>query len=306
MSVNNVNLNYMLLTTNGGSKLESLSHSLNAKELTLNDESDDDFSAGMNVIAHRGYSAVAPENTIPAFIAAAEAGFTTVECDIEWTKDGVPVLLHDENINRTARTKNGWQYIFNRPCSSYTYEQLLDLDFGRWKDEKYKGTKIPSFEEFLDCAKEYGLNAYVELKQNDKFDEERALKLIETVKESGLEDNITWISKCPEYLQMISKYMPDARLGLLSSKEVSEETISTLQELKTEDNEVFLDIKSTKITAGGDEMLDEAGFPFEAWTINDNLLLPDLYEYECSGITTDFLPEKYINDYLEELYGDDN
>ena len=57
----------------------------------------------VKVIAHRGYTETAPENTIPAFVAAAEKGYSTVECDIEWTKDGVPVILHDGTINTTAR-----------------------------------------------------------------------------------------------------------------------------------------------------------------------------------------------------------
>ena len=300
MSINNICFYTPLSATANNIKVDK------PEESSFNEENikeeENDFSSGMTVIAHRGYSDIAPENTIPAFIAAAEAGYTTVECDIEWTKDGVPVLLHDKNINRTARTQSGWKYLFPRKCSSYTYDELLKLDFGSWKDEKYKGTKIPSFNDLLDCAKEYGLNVYVELKQNTVFDKEKAQMLTQAVKEAGLEDNITWISFDASYLKMISEYMPEARLGFLSSKEVSEKTISVLQDLKNDENEVFLDISSSKTNKKSDAMLDEAGFPFEIWTVNDNSRLQEFYEYECSGITTDKLTDEVIDDYLSGLY----
>ena len=302
MSINNICLYTPLSVAANGTNVEKSTES-SFDEISTK-ETQDDFSSGMNVIAHRGYSDVAPENTIPAFIAAAEAGYTTVECDIEWTKDGVPVLLHDKNINRTARTQGGWKYLLPRKCSSYTYDELLKFDFGSWKDEKYKGTKIPSFNDLLDCAKEYGLNVYVELKQNGAFDEEKAQILTQAVKEAGLEDNITWISFDANYLKMISEYMPEARLGFLSSKEVSGKTISVLQDLKTEENEVFLDVSSSKMNKNADSMLDEAGFPFEVWTVNDNSRLQEFYEYECSGITTDKLIDEDIDDYLSELYNE--
>jgi glycerophosphoryl diester phosphodiesterase len=302
MSINNICLYTPLSVAVNSTKVEKSTES-SFDEISTK-EAQDDFSSGMNVIAHRGYSDVAPENTIPAFIAAAEAGYTTVECDIEWTKDGVPVLLHDKNINRTARTQDGWKYLFPRKCSSYTYDELLKFDFGSWKDEKYKGTKIPTFTELLDCAKEYGLNVYVELKQNGAFDEEKAQILTQAVKEAGFEDNITWISFDANYLKMISEYMPEARLGFLSSKEVSEKTISVLQDLKTEENEVFLDVSSSKINKEADSMLDEAGFPFEIWDVNDNSRLQEFYEYECSGITTDRLTDEDIDEYLSELYNE--
>ena len=51
---------------------------------------------------------------LPPFVAAAENGYSTVECDVEWTKDDIPVILHDTTINRTARRQNGWRLFFPR------------------------------------------------------------------------------------------------------------------------------------------------------------------------------------------------
>lgn len=245
----------------------------------------------MELIAHRGYSQIAPENTIPAFIAAANSGFGAVECDIQWTKDSVPVILHDSTINRTARYKNGWKPLLPKKCSNLNYQDLLNFDFGIWKGKEYEGTKIPTFSEFIDCCSEYNLKTYVELKQTSNFNAEKAEKLVDIVKQAGLEDKVTWVSFNADYLKIINELMPDCRLGYLSKETPSDKTIATLQGLKTEHNEVFLDVKSSAIDKKSSEILKDAGFSFEAWTVDNERELNILYEYDCGGITTNSLTE---------------
>lgn len=258
-------------------------------------------SSDISVIAHRGYSIEAPENTIPAFILAAEKGYDTVECDIQWTKDSVPVLLHDNTINRTARRENGWGFFFKRKCSKYTYEELQKLDFGSWKGKEYKGTKIPSFSEALDCGNEYNLNMYVELKDDSNFDKEKAKILAQAVEEAGMEDKVTWISFNPDYLKIISEVMPESRLGYLTKTEPDKEAIKTLKSLKTEDNEVFINVKASQMTKEADSLLDRAGFDFEAWTVDDEATLEKIYPFECSGITTNKLTEEEVDKIIDSF-----
>lgn len=252
----------------------------------------------MKVIAHRGYSEKAPENTIPAFIMAAKNGYTTVECDLEWTKDGVPVILHDSTINRTARRKNGWPLIFPKNCSKMTYDELLKYDFGSWFSDDFKGTKIPSFSELLECAGENDLNLYVELKETADFDDKKAKILADLAKKAGLEDKITWISFNSDYLKKMADAMPSSRLGYLTKKDVDKNTIDTLNGLKTGQNEVFLDVKSTKISKESSKLLDEAGFDFEAWTVDNEDEIKNLESYDCKGVTTNKITEDDIKDYF--------
>ena len=262
----------------------------------FSDNTKDDNEDSINIIAHRGYYN-APDNTIPAIIEAAENGYKTVECDIEWTKDSVPVLLHDSTINKTARKANGKKLIFPRKCSGMTYEQLLQYDFGVWKGEKYKGTKIPTFQELLDCSREYDLNLYIELKKNSCFNNEKAKILVDAVKEAGMEDKVTWISFEDDYLQEIKDIMPDARLGYLSEKTPDEKTIDVLENLKTDENEVFLDIKASKMNKDASEMINDSGFEFESWTVNNCDEMKNLYDYDCQGITTDIITEEMLEEY---------
>jgi glycerophosphoryl diester phosphodiesterase len=96
------------------------------------------------IIAHRGYSQAAPENTIPAIEAAIRAGLAYVELDVRLTADGVPVLMHDSDVDRTT---NGVG-----PISTKTYAETRALDAGSWFSEGFAGTSIPTLEKALDAA----------------------------------------------------------------------------------------------------------------------------------------------------------
>lgn len=260
-----------------------------------------DTEYNFEVVAHRGYDVEAPENTMSAFIEAGEKGYSSVEVDVAWTKDNIPVILHDKTINRTATKENGNPLIIPRYCSDYTYEELLNFDFGLKAGEDYKGEKIPTLGEVLDCSNEYGFDLYIELKKTDDFNEQKAQIIADSIAEAGLEDNVTFISFEEEYLQMMAKEMPEARLGYLNDKKITDETIKTLESLKTDENEVFLDTRADKMNKKASEKLDTAGFEFEAWTVDSLNKAQKMYELGAKGITTDKLLDDDIYKYFNEL-----
>src|SRR3954468_13070185 len=92
-------------------------------------------------VAHRGASAVAPENTVAAFDEAVRLGAKAVEFDLRLTANGVPVVLHDETVNRTT---NG-----TGPVSGYDSFDLLRLDAGSWFHSRFAGNRIPTLDEAL-------------------------------------------------------------------------------------------------------------------------------------------------------------
>jgi glycerophosphoryl diester phosphodiesterase len=96
------------------------------------------------IIAHRGYSQAAPENTIPAIEAAIKADLDYVELDVRLTADGVPVLMHDSDVDLTTNGEG--------PISTKTYAETRALDAGSWFSEGFAGTSIPSLEKALDIA----------------------------------------------------------------------------------------------------------------------------------------------------------
>lgn len=122
--------------------------------------------------AHRGASSIAPENTMPAFMEALLQGADGIECDVRLSRDGVPVVIHDEFVDRTT-DGFGWVH-------EYTFAELQQLDAGSWFSPKYAGVKIPSLEELLAWLSTNHLLLNIEVKNviaNDRL-EERILTLL--------------------------------------------------------------------------------------------------------------------------------
>src|SRR5699024_5745889 len=110
----------------------------------------------MKIIAHRGASTYAPENTLAAFQKALDQQANGIELDVRLTKDNVPVICHDATVNRTS---NGKGYIHNM-----TVSQLKKLDFGASFSNKYKGEMIPTLEETLTLIGDASITLHIEIK----------------------------------------------------------------------------------------------------------------------------------------------
>jgi glycerophosphoryl diester phosphodiesterase len=148
------------------------------------------------IVAHRGASAYAPENTVPAFTLAAEQKATFVEFDLQRTRDGALVLLHDTTLERTTdveevfpdrakqvvvkgETRRQW------PLADFTLAEIRQLDAGRWFDAKFAGTRIPTFGETIAAVRgKTGL--FIELKSPDLYPGIEAAMLKE-LKAAGLD-----------------------------------------------------------------------------------------------------------------------
>ena len=236
-------------------------------------------------VAHRGFSFYAPENTIPAYVAAKQYGYKYVECDVGLTADNIPVLLHDSTINRTARNADGTSLASTVTLSETNYEDLLDYDFGIWKGSQYAGTKIPTFEEFIKYCKYANLHPYCDLKQG--FTSEIIASLIGIVKALGMLRNITWVSFSATVLGYVKEIDPKARLGFLSSS-YSEAVDAVIADLKNGTNEVFLDLERTAATASNVESIVSTDTPLEVYTVDTTDHLYGLNPY-ITGATTDVI-----------------
>ncbi|WP_041223688.1 glycerophosphodiester phosphodiesterase [Deferribacter desulfuricans] len=109
----------------------------------------------MKIIAHRGASFYAPENTKAAFNLAVQFGVDGLEMDVHLTKDNQIVVIHDESTGRTG--------VKNFRIKRSKYSTLKKIDVGSWFDQKYKGEKIPLLENIIDSVPDY-LDLYIEIK----------------------------------------------------------------------------------------------------------------------------------------------
>lgn len=243
-----------------------------------------DYDVTIKSVAHRGYSSVAPENTIPAYRLAALKGFMYAETDVAFTSDGIPVCLHDATIDRTS---NG-----SGSIASLTYAQVRTYDFGSWKSPEYAGTKIPSFEEFILFCKYAMLHPYIEMKSDTTYTEAQIHGLVDIVEAKGMKGKVTWISFNATYLEYVKDYDPYARLGFVLFDSVTDANITTAQGLKTSYNEVFIDTRGISSTVVNKCKTNH--IPLETWKPAaqvDDYSLADLLALDpyFTGITTNVI-----------------
>ncbi len=131
----------------------------------------------VNVIAHRGASAYAPENTLAAFALAAEMGADWFELDCTLTKDGEVIVIHDDTIDRTTGAEG--------VVAEMTLSELKRYDVGSWFDPKFAGERLPTLGEALDLAKEKRIGVYVEIKNSDD-DRELMRELLALADDGGV------------------------------------------------------------------------------------------------------------------------
>lgn len=137
----------------------------------------------MNLImAHRGWSSRAPENTLAAIkLALREDWIHSIEIDVQLSKDGTPVVIHDFRVNRTT---NGQGYV-----KEMTLVQLRQLDAGSWFGETYRGEKIPTLVEVLKlCKGKKRLN--IELKTAGDMYEKLAEKVVALIERFQMEKEV--------------------------------------------------------------------------------------------------------------------
>lgn len=240
-------------------------------------------------INHRGFNRTAPENTIPAFRLSKGYGFTHIETDIAWTSDGVAVCLHDNTINRTARNADGTEISGTVNIADITYEQALTYDFGIWKAARYAGTRIPTFEEVLTLCKKQGIKVCAELKAYG-YTNTRMTEAIDMVQRYDAESYVIWTSFDESILTYIKGLDSSATLELISTN-VTSETITKVQSLKTDDNVVLLASEDYSSTALN--LCKQAGIPLTVYTVNSIQTMEALPGY-ISGVTSDLYPVNVV------------
>lgn len=137
----------------------------------------------MKRLAHRGYSAYYPENTMMAFIKAYEKGFDGIETDVHMSKDGELVLIHDEKINRTS---NGKGYV-----KDYTLEELRQWNYGYRFSGKYE---IPTLYQLLSWIKDKDFIVNIEIKTDVIHYTNIEKKVVEMVHQLGVESQVYYSS----------------------------------------------------------------------------------------------------------------
>lgn len=162
------------------------------------------------VVAHRGISAKAPENTLASFeLAASVPGIDMVELDVRLTKDAEVIVLHDRTLQRTT-TGNGI-------ARKYTLQELKNYDAGSWFDPRFSSERIPTLAEVLQCV---GSSRWVDIEiKSDPFDgSHRSLivdRVMRVVDLSGMGERVCFTSFDHHLIGDLKRRLPSATTGVL-------------------------------------------------------------------------------------------
>ena len=205
------------------------------------DEPDD-----VQVLAHRGTVNV-PENTLSAFRVSAVKGFHYVGADLHFTSDGVPVILHDVTLNRTARNADKSKLKEYVDIEKITYAESQKYDVGLYCGEFWRGEKIPTFEEFIKLCAKLDLEPNLHLKSSIDMTYDRLAGLVDIVKRNGMQGRVVWAADDIDYLRYVKKLDPVSGLDMIVYKWVPS-VISKVKELKTDTNFVEMAIGKSLFT----------------------------------------------------------
>ncbi|WP_338752367.1 glycerophosphodiester phosphodiesterase family protein [Bacillus sp. FJAT-52991] len=169
------------------------------------------------VAAHRGIPSLAPENTMAGYQKAYELGADLIETDLQRTKDGHLVIMHDSTVNRTT---NGTGKV-----SELTYEEIRQLDAGVKFSPEFAGEKVPSFREFLQAFKGKDVVLLVELKA-ENIEEQ----VIQEIEEEGMTDQVLIQSFSPDSVKKSHELQPAIGTGFLYSAAVPGTTEGRLKD----------------------------------------------------------------------------
>jgi glycerophosphoryl diester phosphodiesterase len=245
------------------------------------------------IVAHRGASNDAPENTIPAFELAWEQGADAIEADLHLTSDGQIVCIHDKTTQKVAGK--------NLIVAKSTLKELQLLDVGSWFGKQWKGTCIPTLAEVLKIVPE-DKRIFLEI----KCGQEILPKLSEELRNSPLlPKQIIIISFHAEVIAAIKKNIPELKVFILSGfkrKPISQQVIPTIYDLlkilRLTNADGYCLKTHKSVTESFVRRILDQGYEYHVWTI-DNIITAQKYRnYGVASITTNrpgYLKEKLVS-----------
>ncbi len=220
------------------------------------------------VIAHRGASADAPENTLAAMELAISKGADWVEIDVQETRDGEVVVIHDSDLKKIAGS--------GRKVFDSSLAELQNVDIGSWKDPSYSDQRIATLQQLLELCKDR-INVLIELKyygQEIRL-EERVVNIVEA---ASMQDQIRIMSLSYPGIQKMKSIRPGWNVGLLASV-----TIGDITRLEAD----FFAVNANFANRAFIKHVHGRGRKVLVWTVNDPISMSAMMSKGVDGIITD-------------------
>ena len=223
------------------------------------------------IMAHRGYSELCPENTLPAFKECVDRDFQAAELDVQMLADGTIIVLHDDNFKRTTGyDKNVWEA---------TYDEIKDLDNGSFFDEEFRETKIPMLDEVIKLAKTSKdvLFLNIEIKRTG-HDDGIVQKVIDIIDENDFYSYCDITSQDYATLEEVREIDPNVLTAYTS--------VIGIGDIETLDAADIISINETFATYENIERIHHAGKYVFVWTVNEEDTMQQLVSLNVDAILT--------------------
>lgn len=234
---------------------------------------------GFIVIAHRGASAYAPENTHSAFKLAIEMKAEMIELDISLSKDGIPVVIHDDTLDRTTDISG--------LVSDFTLEELKLLETGSWFDNKFSGEPFPTLAEVLVYTKDK-IAVNIEIKTEAVTDTPEGgivNKALRIVREASVEKQVIFSSFDYRVMEHLEELAPEIPKAILYEK--SQSGNLTPSELVKKYKVDAFNCSYRQLSSTWIEDLTSNEIPFFVYTVNDKNQMGKIIKQGASGIFSD-------------------
>jgi len=230
------------------------------------------------VVAHRGASGHAPENTLAAFRRAVELGAAFIETDLQISRDAHIVVIHDDRLDRTTTGRG--------PVREHTLAELRELDAGSWYDSQFAGERIPRLEEVLEFSRQSDIVFYLEIKPGAPWGVEQAV--VGALRSAGETTRAVVLSFDAATLATVRRLEPTLMTGYLYDRQQPDAVQRALE------------LGARQLAPRGDlvtpELVAEArrnSLQVVTWTINKPEQMRTLAAAGVDGIMTDY-PDRLI------------
>ncbi|MGJ3241192.1 MAG: glycerophosphodiester phosphodiesterase [Anaerolineae bacterium] len=228
------------------------------------------------IYGHRGASAYAPMNTIPAFELAVEQGADAIELDVHLTHDGHLIIVHDFTVDHTTDSTG--------TVTEKTLNELKALDAGSWFDERFAGTRLPTLTEVFEAV---GQRLYinVEIKSLSVEDDSTEEAVIACIKQQQMGERVIISSFNPHVLKRTRTLAPEIALGYLLAPSTLNEASHTI--ITPQDYEA-LHLYHGMVDAQQIAFAREHDLIVNCWTVNEAEVAQSLVAQGVRGIMSDY------------------
>ncbi len=234
----------------------------------------------LEIIAHRGFSSIAPENTLAAFELAIARGASSIEFDIQLSADSVPVVFHDSTLDRITGVSG--------KVRDKNLSELQTLNAGKWFSDEFSDEKIPTLKEALAILKNVDKFLYFDVKPHCEWSDAEVAEFVKTLKGSGIKEKCVITSFSDRFLGQVRRLDGDLAIGhivanLEAYKTQLAQAVAHRDDLITSLYSVLLENPALIAES------HSQGVDIVAWTVDDRSDMQQLIDLGITRIVTNCL-----------------